>query len=439
MKITCNIKKNVDMDRPGQGLTDLKQADFKEFFWDFDDICPSTVIEKEGKSGFKSMKSSALIEDASQIEDYTSAFISKCDNMGMAVAIAQLPYLMRDTKRVDLNDKIRELAVECVKICGKLGCTYVVARPLFAGIAEEDIWEQNKVFYLGLAKEAKGYNITVLLENQCKSVNGHLVRGICADENEAARWVDELNKEAKQLYGLRTGDEQEYFGFCMNVGTCNLCGQNMYDFAIALGDRIKVVILRDCDGHQENSLLPFTCVNNGVSQTDWLNLIRGLRKICFDGILVLDFADTAAGFSPILKPQLMSLAKATADYFKWQIEIENLLKKYDSRVLFGAGNMCRNYMKNYGKDYPPLYTCDNNSALWGQQFEGLEIKNPEELKHLPEDTVIFICNIYYREIEAQLRQMGVQNPIEFFNDEYMPTFHFSRIDAVTRKMDKEDA
>ena len=266
-----------------------------------------------------------------------------------------------------------------------------------------------------------------------------MVRGICADENEAASWVDELNKEAKQLYGLRTGDEQEYFGFCMNVGTCNLCGQNMYDFAIALDDRIKAVILRDCDGHQENSLLPFTCVNAGMSQTDWLNLIRGLRKTSFDGILVLDFADTAAGFSPILKPQLMSLAKATADYFKWQIEIEGLLKKYDSRVLFGAGNMCRNYMKNYGKDYPPLYTCDNNSALWGQQFEGLEIKNPEELKHLPEDTVIFICNIYYREIEAQLRQMGVQNPIEFFNDEYMPTFHFSRIDAVTRKMDKEDA
>ena len=439
MKITCNIKKIVEIDRPGQGLTDLKQADFKELFWDFDDICPSTAIEKLGKGSFKSMKGSALIEDVAQIEGYTGAFISKCDNMAMSVGIAQLPYLPRDTKRVDLHDKIKELAVACMKVCGKIGCPYIIVRPLFAGIAEADLWEQNKAYYLYLIKEAKAYHITILLENQCKDVNGHLVRGICADENEALRWVDELNKEAIQLYGLREGEEKEYFGFCMNVGTCNLCGQNMYDFAVTLGDRIKAVILRDCDGHQENSLLPFTCANSGTSQTDWLNLIRGLRKISFDGILVLDFADTAAGFSPILKPRLMSLAKATADYFKWQIEMENLLEKYDSRVLFGAGNMCRNYMKNYGKDYPPLYTCDNTSALWGQQFEGLEIKNPEELKHLPENTVIFICNIYYREIEAQLRQMGVQNPIEFFNDEYMPTFHFQRMDATTRKVDKEDA
>ena len=90
--------------------------------------------------------------------------------------------------------------------------------------------------------------------------------------------------------------------------------------------------------------------------------------------------------------------------------------------------MCRNYMKNYGKQYPPLYTCDNNKSIWGTEFCGLEIKAPESLKDLPEDCVIFICNIYYREIQAQLREMGIQNPIEFFNDEYMPSFYFDRVE-----------
>ena len=64
----------------------------------------------------------------------------------------------------------------------------------------------------------------------------------------------------------------------------------------------------------------------------------------------------------------------------------------------------------------------------------LTIKNPEELKKLPVDCAIFICNIYYDEIEEQLRRMGMNNPIERFNDEFMPSFYFDRIDAETREI-----
>ena len=56
------------------------------------------------------------------------------------------------------------------------------------------------------------------------------------------------------------------------------------------------------------------------------------------------------------------------------------------------------------------------------------VRPPEALKDLPEECAVFICNIYYREIEAQLRQMGIKNPIAFFNDEYMPSFYFDRVD-----------
>jgi hypothetical protein len=122
----------------------------------------------------------------------------------------------------------------------------------------------------------------------------------------------------------------------------------------------------------------------------------------------------------------MKLAMSVANYFKWQIEIENLLKKYQSIVLFGAGNMCRNFMKCYGEEYPPLYTCDNNPGIWGTEFCGLEVKSPDSLLKLPDDCGVFICNIYYREIEKQLLDMGIQN-IEFFNDEYMPSYFFDRL------------
>ena len=90
--------------------------------------------------------------------------------------------------------------------------------------------------------------------------------------------------------------------------------------------------------------------------------------------------------------------------------------------------MCRNYMKCYGKEFPPLFTCDNNKFRWGEWFEGLKIRPPEALKELDKDCAIFICNIYYKEIERQLRDMGLRNPIEFFNDEYMPSYYFDRLD-----------
>ena len=99
--------------------------------------------------------------------------------------------------------------------------------------------------------------------------------------------------------------------------------------------------------------------------------------------------------------------------------------------------MCRNYMKCYGEAYPPLFTCDNNERLWGSSFCGLEVKPPKALevkppkalKELSGDCVVLICNIYYREIEKQLQDMGVKN-IGFFNDEYMPSFHFDRLREV---------
>ena len=173
-------------------------------------------------------------------------------------------------------------------------------------------------------------------------------------------------------------------------------------------------------------MLPFTCVNRSQPLTDWLSLIRGLRDSGFDGHLILSFGDTVKSFSPILRPELLQLARSVANYYQRQIEIENLLKKYKHIVLFGAGNMCRIFMKCYGKKYPPLFTCDNNRSIWGTEFCGLEVRSPDSLLELPEDCGIFICNIYYREIEKQLYGMGIKN-IEFFNDEYMPSYFFDRL------------
>lgn len=423
MEVICSPAGIVEADRPGQGILDIVRAGFSKTVLDLTQYCREDVLENLGEQKVSSHMTAKIAEAPGKLGEYVRPFFEKCKQENLSCAVAVAPYLLRNTKRSDLNELLAGLAEESIRVCGSTGCRYLVVRPLAAGIAASDIWEVNRKFYLRLAPLAKEHHVVILLENQCKDKNGHLVRGICSDGRMAAQWVDCLNEEA--------GEER--FGFCMDAGVCNLCGQNMYEFICALGKRLCAVVVRDCDGVKENAMLPFTCVNKGGSQTDWLNLIRGLRENGFDGQLILDFEDTARAFSPILRPGLMQLSRAVADYLKWQIELESLLKKYPSRVLFGAGNMCRNYMKCYGAQYPPIYTCDNNKNLWETEFCGLEVKNPEALRELPEECAIFICNIYYREIEQQLRGMGLKNPIEFFNDEYMPDFYFDRLKDRGRK------
>ncbi len=441
MDIVCSTVGIVNTFRPGQGILDIANAGFENISLDLDMSCPAYELEHYGRlkkkaeewEHLKEYTYLPISEHPSEIQRYFEKMLFVSGEKHLNLPFAMAPYLPRDSKRKDLKELLLSLHKESIRFCGRIGCRYLVIRPMTNVSGDREAssslsvacniygsgWEVNRDYYLCLAAEARQNQVILLLENQCHSMNGHMIRGICSDGYIVAEWIDALNREV--------GEER--FGFCMDVGVCSLCGQDMHEFSRVLGKRIKAVILRDCDGQQEGSMLPFTCAYSGQPRTDWLNLIRGLRETGFDGQLVLDFRDTACTFSPILRPQLMVFAKAVADYFKWQIEIENLLKKYSSIALFGAGNMCRNYMKCYGEKYPPLFTCDNNQKVWGTEFCGLEVKSPEALKEVPEGCGIFICNIYYREIEQQLRDMGIEN-IEFFNDEYMPSFHFDRLRTV---------
>ena len=425
MHITCGSRGVIDKQRPAQGIRDIVGAGYQGLMLDLSMLCPPHELENLGKKNQKPAHSSKIkiSEHPEALHEGIGRVLEQCEKMQLLMPIGRAPYLAEDTGRDDLNPLLEQLAMESIRVCGRAGCRYVIIRPLFAGIAKDQIAKENKAYYLRLADVAKEQKVQILLENQCRDINGHSVRGFCSDGIEAAWWVDDLNREAGE----------ELFGFCMDVGTCSLCGMNMYDFSLSLGARLKAVILRECSGGRESSMLPFTGAGKGQSQTDWLNLIRGLRGAGFDGELVMDFAGTMAVSPLILKPEWIRMSKLVADYFKWQIEMESVLKKYPSRVLFGAGNMCRNYMKCYGEQYPPLFTCDNNKMMWETEFCGLKVKSPESIKELPKDCAIFICNIYYREIKSQLRDMGITNPIEYFNDEHMPSFYFDRLDVEARE------
>lgn len=413
MEIAINVSGITDSLRPNQGICDINKSGFTDI---------SIDLDKTFRLKSKQIKEDIFAEypeNNNIFKFFYNPLIDVVKSQNISVYTVKSPMLPLVTKYENLNEAQRLMAEETICIANEIGCRYVIVPPAFAGVSKYDLWEVNKKYYLSLVQAARKNGVNILVENQCRYNNGQLIRGMFADEYETAKQIDELNTTA----GV------DVFGICMNTVNCNICGMDMHNFAVVLEKRVKAVIISDCDGQNETHLFPFSSINHGC-QTDWLSLIRGLREAEFDGGLILDISDTAAAFPPLLRPRLLSLAKSLADYFKWQIEIESLLKKYDRIVLFGAGNMCRNYMKCYGEKYPPLFTCDNNSKTWGTTFCGLEVKNPAELKNISADCAIFICNIYYREVEKQIRDIGVTNPVEYFNDEYMPSFYYDRLEGV---------
>lgn len=435
MNIICDSGKIVDYVRANGKLKEVARAGFSSVSFNCTALCSPLEFEQLRRRNFKREQDFYLTEEPEKLKEAADTlFFKNAEDIGLSIPICVAPYAAPEVKAADVdNEMLRTLAGEALKVAADKGCHSLVVHPITAGIEEKDLWTVNKAFYIGLGKIAEELksDVSILVINECKNINRHLIRGFLAEPEEACRFVDELNNTMTAHFGVHEKETAPRFGCCFDLGTATLCGQDVYEAILPLGHRLKAVIIRDCDGVHNASMLPFTSFIKG-QQSDWLGLIRGLRKLDFDGDFILDFGDTYNSFPLRLKPEVLRMAWELGDYFAWQIGMERMVKKYDRRVLFGAGNMCRAYMKDYGHDYPPLFTCDNNSARWGEEFCGLTIESPEKLKELSPDVAIFLCNIYYDEIEEQLRQMGLENPIERFNDEYMQTFHMDRL-----KMAKE--
>lgn len=471
MKKICAMTSSIFcFDKPAQSIKALRTVGIDGVMFDFSVFCSAQgllnlreKIEGAERTGGEKPK-----WKPEKIEEYYQKVTEAFSAHDFLPSVARLPFTdawfhpENPGKYGELIELTLRLGKDCIAAAEDLGCTQIIVQPLFAGVERGREWEANREFYLELASACRKKDTRLLLANQCRDYNGHLVRGVCSDGAEAAAWTDALNREAAGLSGppntgtgeespgagrtdagtgkgdagtgkrevARAGEGTERFGFCLDVGNCNLCGQNIQEMIRALGNRLQAVILSENDGKNMARLLPFTNARGRRPPLDWLGVIRGLRDVSFDGCLILETTDTTVAFSPLLQPVLVPVYKAVLDYFEMQIAIERDLKKYGRIALFGAGNMCRNYMKCYGEKYPPLFTCDNNPELWGTEFEGLEVRNPEALKDLPENSGVIICNIFYREIEEQLRAMGIGN-IGYFNDEYMPSFYTGRLRRET--------
>ena len=319
MNIICNNRIITDHFRTKAKLREVREAGFENIAMNMAAVCNPHEYQMLRVRNFKREDDFYLTEEPERLrEEANSLIINPAGDTGLKVPIAMAPYAASDISlgkepeqaASELNRIYTVLAKETLKAAIEAGSRAVIIKPLFAGLSPKEEWEVNSSFYLELdaLAEELGSDIRILLTNNAKNINGHLVRGICAEPEEACRWVDELNRlaadadYAKAFYRRESATSGEKFGinhdfsttssatiasnprfaFCFDVGIGTLCGQNLYETMTPLGERLEAVIIRDCDGIHDVSMLPFSACIRG-QQTDWLGLIRALRKLEFDG------------------------------------------------------------------------------------------------------------------------------------------------------------
>ena len=119
-------------------------------------------------------------------------------------------------------------------VWGDAACEYRIVEPIVEDVEKDALWTVNREYYLSLLDEARLRNVKILLKNMCRNVGGHLIRGVCSDAAEAVAWVDALNTEAGEAR----------FGFCVDMGVCNVCGQDLNEYITPLGNNTSYYSVR---------------------------------------------------------------------------------------------------------------------------------------------------------------------------------------------------
>ena len=175
----------------------------------------------------------------------------------------------RDAVPEDRAERMEKMK-RAVVITALLQCPYVVIHPIMpygtediaAGRAE-DTRALNLAFFKELVAFAKGYDVTVCLENMP-----------CRDFSLAT---------PEQILSFVREVDDDHFGICLDTGhVAFIPGLSAGEEVRRLGKYIKVLHLHDNMGDNDRHLSPM----DGI--IDWPDLLQALKEIGFSGVLSLE-------------------------------------------------------------------------------------------------------------------------------------------------------
>lgn len=221
----------IDTKKPAGGIRDLKNAGIQNLM-----LCISAWLwppeEEEKLLRWGKKKTISKRETPDTIKERYLDMIDTCRKNGIEIPVLYAPRFSREENKLWLQDYITNMMLESIAFCKKAGCQY-----LLISMPKKD--KDYTGFYGKLSAKAGEAGITILIVNQVEDLSGHLVRNELCEPQAAAELIDRLNHDAGR----------NVFGFCLDTGVCNICGNDIQCFVNTLGDRLKAVVLRDNDGH----------------------------------------------------------------------------------------------------------------------------------------------------------------------------------------------
>jgi sugar phosphate isomerase/epimerase len=200
------------------------------------------------------------------------------DKYGITISQSHAPFPLWNEDATDEYNAHMVMAVcKICEICNAIDCRAVVVHPVTRD-NKTDEWNTNMELYHAIMPTALKTNVKICLENMFSSKTGRIVSGVCADAEEAVRYIDTLNEEAGT----------DAFGFCFDVGHANLAHKNLRRYINTLGHRLTILHIHDNDGQNDLHLAPYTQTRYTKTCTnalDWEGFILGLKDIGYRGTL----------------------------------------------------------------------------------------------------------------------------------------------------------
>lgn len=265
-------------------------------------VMPAKVV----RENLPNVMDGTLEEILAVIRPYKEA----ADKHGVAISHVHAPFPSWLPGREDVNARMIEVLKKSIAVTEFMQSKYVVVHPPYAPLSAERLtveeeWEIGKSVYVPLIPYLKKHKVMCLLENMfSRGVEGQRYATVCSDFQEAARWIDELNKIAGE----------ECFGFCFDVGHCFLARQSVYRAVNIIGHRLHALHMQDNAGHLDQHTAPYT------GEVDWEGFLEALKKVDYKDDLNFEAGKAISKYPKEMADICVKMLSRTGEYFRSQLQ-----------------------------------------------------------------------------------------------------------------------
>lgn len=354
---TKGILPDMDIDK---GFKLIREAGFRKVDINLDTFLKNSDLYAGKLNGFFS----------SSIEDlflYFSQYRKAMDRYGITPSQMHAPYPVRVEGREQQNEYMQGTVIpKSILIAEYLGVPWMVVHPFKMQYVYDKNREfnENIAYFKMLVPLLKQCGVRICFENLYEGIGTRVVEGVCADPEDAVKYIDTLNDYAGE----------ELFGFCLDTGHLQLVNRDPYAFITRLGSRLKALHIHENDGVGDLHQMPFTFGKSKEEGQIWNRIFEGLAETGFDRTLSFETFPCMNSFPKGMRSDVLSAIYGIGSYMREEIEIrkssELVQKKTFSKTaetmkigIIGTGRIAARFLKAAEQCHGIKVTCVYNPHI----------------------------------------------------------------------------